>query len=119
MILTVFRNWEIFIFLIFDPKDTILLSSVMYYMHYIVFFEKVDFSQKSSKKTKFSFLTFFSKMTFLNFFNRILVKKNHFGRFGQVSGGGDTSDPRVTILISLFCCPMNGSRGNEDHKTNS
>ena len=44
-------------------------------------------------------------MTFLNIFHRILVKKNHFGRFGQVSGGGDTSEPRVSpikVLVTLI-----------------
>ena len=64
-------------------------------MYYIVFLEKYHFSPKSGKKPKFSFLPFFSKMIFLNIFHRILVKKIHFGRFDQVSGGGDTSDPRV------------------------
>ena len=66
------------------------------YKYYIVFLEKYDFSPKSGKKPKFSFLPFFSKMIFLNIFHRILVKKIHFGRFYQVSGGGDTSDPRVS-----------------------
>ena len=73
-------------------------------MYYIVFLEKYDFSPKSGKKPKFSFLPFFSKMIFLNIFHRILVKKIHFGRFDQVSGGGDTSDPRVACQKRLNRC---------------
>ena len=89
---------KIFTFLrIFDREDTILLSAEItcITLYLLVFLEKYDFSPKSGKKPKFSFLPFFSKMIFLNIFHRILVKKIHFGRFDQVSGGGDTSDPRV------------------------
>ena len=57
------------------------------YMYYIVFLEKYDFSPKSGKKPKFSFLPFFSKMIFLNICHRISAKKIHFCHFGQVSGG--------------------------------
>lgn len=61
-------------------------------------FGKNDFSSNSGKNEKISFLPFFPKMIFLTIFHRILVKKNHFGHFGQVSGVCDTSDPRVTCI---------------------
>jgi len=70
-------------------------------MYYIVFLEKYDFSPKSSEKFFLSFLTIFLKITFLFNFHRILMKKFHFDHFGQVSGGGDTSDPRVTALMMI------------------
>ena len=103
---TKISGWVFHGFLIrVKPSDSCGFSYIAYSYSSILlirlqksFFRKIDFSPKSGKKPKISFPTIFSKMTFLNIFHRILVKKIHFGRFGQVSGGGDTSEPRVTLI---------------------
>ena len=62
-------------------------------------FGKIWFFTKIKRKIFFSFLTIFLKISFLFNFHRILMKKFH---FGQVSGGGDTSDPRVASIIVSY-----------------
>ena len=90
----IISGWVFHGFLIrVQPSDSCGFSYIAYSYSSILlirlqkFFRKIDFSPKSGKKPKISFPTIFSKMTFLNIFHRILVKKIHFGRFGQVSGG--------------------------------